>query len=462
MSLINDMSSLTWDSSSLELVFAFIMSISDDSDRVRYNDPSLKILDAGSSYEDFYSRHSQRLEHAAHCAPTSTLDWAELGKNIGQNYHLRELYLDYGDGGEDTFEDAFDFRLKGEREDLLAFSSGLESNRSLETLHINKCNLFGRGLFDMLAPFLKNNNKLLHFTIQNDDDIDYDVPTEALLSLSLSLPVCKNLTSLSLVECDMEIDGIQHLCVGIKGCTSLRSLAIQGVNALKTIKGIQEEALGYLVEAIHGHPRLRVLKLDRNEIGWNSIALLAALLEGRDSKLDALSLQGNAITTAEAMFIAGSLAGNNTLVTLDLAGNRIFEAGIKAFLKLLCDDSTIEKTYLSNHTLQSLGSPRRREQRRPAVLTGLLALNKFTRKSYVAQQKIMGVHMNGNFGMKPFAEMNVAVLPHLLSWTNPKALVRKKLDGIRQLSVLHQIVKNMPWLMCNMEYPRQASATRGV
>ena len=107
----------------------------------------------------------------------------------------------------------------------------------------------------------------------------------------------------------MSTKGVRLLSSGVKLCTSLQSLTLDGVNALKTITGFDEEALTYLVEALHDHPGVVELSLRRNDIGkqfW--VASIDALLEGPKSKLEVLNLEDNAISSMQADILADSNA----------------------------------------------------------------------------------------------------------------------------------------------------------
>ena len=87
--------------------------------------------------------------------------------------------------------------------------------------------------------------------------------------------------------------------------------------------------------------------------GWS---ILSEALVGH-STLEELYLRGNSIGDDVSINFADVLKKNTTLKTLDLASNEdITEVGWLAFADLLCSTPSIEKTLLSNHTLESLGN----------------------------------------------------------------------------------------------------------
>mmetsp|Transcript_14955 Transcript_14955/g.32251 ORF Transcript_14955/g.32251 Transcript_14955/m.32251 type:complete len:479 (-) Transcript_14955:1180-2616(-) len=440
-----------WDQEALGKVHSYLMSISDNCYRIKHNDAALTSLTLGHYSDEFYFEHvanGDSSDNTAYCVPDIGSNWARLGNDVGNNRCLKSLYFDYGDNSEDENYGPFGPRVT--RKDLAEFCSGLKFNRWIESIHIKKCDLFGMELFDYLAPFLETNANLRKITIDNEDDVDYDIGNNALRSISESLPKCTHITKLRFIECDMETEGIRLLSTGIKGCKSLKSLSLVGVNALKETTGIDGEALGHLVEALHGHPELVELTLCRNDLGRNfNFATLIFLLE--DSKLKLLNLQDNNIGGAHAAIMACALSNNSSLLTLDLSSNRITSTGWHAFLRLLCDTSSIENTRKANHALQSIGTvhqARRLDTKLLADLSFNLNLNKNRNKGYVAQQKILRHHFTGEFNMGPFVGMELTVIPFLISWIgNIGTNVTYEKDVTRRQSALNCFLKNMPWLL---------------
>ena len=86
-----------------------------------------------------------------------------------------------------------------------------------------------------------------------------------------------------------------------------------------------------------------------------------------------------------------ALINNDTLKVLRLCNsNTITAAGWGAFSTLLCDRSSVESTYLSNHTLSSLGYYRPRIGH--DLLKRHLKMNEDENKKHVAIRKIL-IHM---------------------------------------------------------------------
>ena len=80
------------------------------------------------------------------------------------------------------------------------------------------------------------------------------------------------------------------------------------------------------------------------------------LLDREESSIETLSIRGNDIGDEVAVMFAQSLINNQTLSTLDISNNRaITSSGWDSFSRLLCDVTSVNKTYLLNHTLCHMG-----------------------------------------------------------------------------------------------------------
>ena len=82
---------------------------------------------------------------------------------------------------------------------------------------------------------------------------------------------------------------------------------------------------------------------------------------------------------------------------------------MRQFIKDLCNTSSVNATYLSNHTLKAVTS-----DHLPADLSSLIELNNNRDKELVAVQKILRYHPH--LDMEPFLEWDLKVLPLAVSW----------------------------------------------
>ena len=119
--------------------------------------------------------------------------------------------------------------------------------------------------------------------------------------------------------------------------------------------------------------------------------------------------------------------------------------GWQAFSKVLCDTTSVNATFLSNHTLRSLGLNANEIE----VIRPLLELNERNDKKEIATIKILQTHED--FDMLPFFEWEFKCLPMVLGWLE-RASVCDMPENFepniepRKLSTIYQFVRGMPVL----------------
>ena len=378
--------------------------------------------------------------------PEGSLDIGWLGYFIGKNTILREIYFHWS-------------VLK----DFHKFFKGVNRNRSIQKLTFLYMDLSGGEIFQSLGPFFQNNG---------------------------------NLSKLELTACQFGA-----------GCARQFSLALRACNKSLKCIGMEEIGLGggqlvEIFEAMSVHPQLERLRLDNMNIGRNECAALANILcstnlqnlslrnnaigdEGTDvlmttcaalanSSLGVLTLSDNNITARGcrslaiilgsttsnlwildlgnnnsgdegAQIFANALTSNRKLKTLDLHYNGITAEGWSCFSKILCDTSSINKTFLSNHTLERLEDSYR-QLSIPADVDAFLALNRSNSdKKQVAIKKILKHHQH--FDMQPFFEWDLKVLPLAVEWFE-RAHAIEDTDATvidkQKLGAIYQFIRAMP------------------
>ena len=138
--------------------------------------------------------------------------------------------------------------------------------------------------------------------------------------------------------------------------------------------------------------------------------------------------------------------------------NDIADEGYSSFTTTLCDTSSINNTFLSNHTLESLSSSGSQLEDLPYNLVYSLALNASSGdKKEVAMKKIMTYHQH--FDMEPFFEWDLKVLPLVIDWfervrsiknagkgqsKRNRRIARNKSINKLKLGVIYQFVRAMP------------------
>ena len=155
--------------------------------------------------------------------------------------------------------------------------------------------------------------------------------------------------------------------------------------------------------------------------GWRAIS---AVLQNPNSELEKLDLSCNVIGNDVLISFANSLAGNNKLKELFLdyfeGPTSITNAGWEAFCRVLCNKSSIDSTFNSNHTLERITDPVNGEideAELPSDLQALLQLNRGSSKVEVARRKILDVHFSGgDISIQAFIGVDLKALPHAIAW----------------------------------------------
>ena len=182
-----------------------------------------------------------------------------------------------------------------------------------------------------------------------------------------------------------------------------------------------DESSDILCHALRTCTNLTSVTLD-NRIGNNNYNIdpreIASILEDPNCNIHYLSLENNDIDIGCATIIANSLASNTKLVHLNLQNNGLEEGIEDVFSRLLCNASTINDTYSSNHTLEKLVYRRLRSH--GTLLVSLLKLNRITNKGHVAIKKILRYHPNIDmeqlFEWGSDGERSLKALPYVIDW----------------------------------------------
>ncbi|KAL7528180.1 hypothetical protein ACHAXR_002308, partial [Thalassiosira sp. AJA248-18] len=102
---------------------------------------------------------------------------------------------------------------------------------------------------------------------------------------------------------------------------------------------------------------LQRLSLVSNYIENEGCRSIAKLIQKERPPVRRLYLDSNRIGDDGAEILCSSLKFNSTLEFLNLERTLLEERGCVAFLKILCDVSSINNTYNSNHTLRDISLP---------------------------------------------------------------------------------------------------------
>ena len=315
----------------------------------------------------------------------------------------------------------------------------------------------------MIGTFFKSNDSLSKIQIEN-----CEFGEEGARQLSLAIGNCgKSLKVLNMANDEENLENGQVVDIitalsmhpqleelrlsdvnfGRNGCIALSTLLRCTTTQLRSLNlnenNIGDAGVEMLVNALTTVNTLQDLELGATRSitirGWKEVA---SLLERPGSYLENLSIYGSNIGDKGALIFANALANNSTLKHLDLDDCRITREGWAHFSKLLCDTSSVNKTYSSNHTLQYVG-----DDRGDFDVRYLLVLNKREDKRQVAITKILHVH--SHFDMKPFFEWELKVLPLMIQWFTKASTCTSECDekiNRMRLSATYDFIREFPML----------------
>ena len=397
--------------------------------RVENNDPTLPKLCVGVGHP----------EGDAICYFKNNWRFESLGRCIGQNTNLKCLSLNLYD---EKGYDAMSLRASD-----TGFYEGLQSNTSIEELLIScEDKQLGSGssvVRNTLNEFQKNGNLV---RVYIEDAWMVEGGGNELANLLKNSNSIESFTLKNSPLSGLYSDELPPLIEGIKGHATLKELHLCGDYSFKN------EGCSALVTALLEDPvsSLKVLDLSGNKIDNDGCDALATLLGNPNCNLQSLNLRDNEIEFEGLKAIANGLSKNKKLQVLIIG---IYRNHASIFSRLLCDKSSINQTYLSNHTLQNLGDGRYLNLQLPS----LLALNKKKNKSHVAILKILKSHPN--IDMEPLfeweeeGEQTLKAMPHVVAWfERAEGAVEKEDDRgsynitQKKLSAIIQFAKAMPVL----------------
>ena len=357
-------------------------------------------------------------------------DYSKLGSYIGRNTQLETLFVELRD-----------IRLSVSDS---GFFEGIKLNSS-----INKFRLSGYNeQYGSFTPVGEVGCALLNALHENNS----------------------NITTLHIWSCNIGNVGVCMIINTTLGsCTNLKIISL-------TNNGITDELLLPMVEAIRGHSSLHELILWENRIDNAGCEALATLLQDPNCNIHTLNIHGNHIRNEGAIAIANSLVSNTKLKELNLRDNQIGNEGAiaianslanntklkeliisdnqmdnqnivqDAFSRVLCNTSSINAIYSSNHTLANLFGGYEEEERMGDPLVSLLRLNEKTNKSHAAIKKILKYHpkidMTQLFEWGTGDERNIMALPYVIDWFGrAKEAVEHVDENDRQSKMLRDYVR---------------------
>lgn len=386
--------------------------------------------------------------------PENAKELAWLGIFLGGNTIINELYTTYTYVPPPKSCDA----------GIEVFRRGLGNNKSIQKVNFCFNNLSDGRLFSMLDTFFKNNNRLKEVEVE-----ECNFGSGGVRQFSLALGGCQKslkyidisgsemgdgqvvdiITALSMHP-QLEYLDLSAMNIGRNECTALSTLLRHTTTKLQKLRLIQNDiddvGLETLKQAVNGHALQQLDIGDNDSItiqGWKS---LSTILELPGCKLEILHIDNNNIGDEGALVFANALAKNSSIKLLGLGANGMSMDGWRPFEKLLCDTSSINNTYLSNHTLNDVGStPDVPNPVVPTLVVSFLHSNRSSLdKRQVPMRKIIENH--SHFNMEPFFEWELKVLPIMMEWFIKAAALEVGSVETNKLESMYDFIKEFPML----------------
>jgi len=431
--------------------------------KLKNNDPSFTSIRVCNPGGRFHELRQERVDvrNNIYC-PSGGDDLGWLGHFIGKNTHLTRIELaNYTPSGEGA---AFS------RQDITSFGRGFNSNKSIREIKFWNINLSEGEFFPLLAPFLSNNQSLIDMEM-----LDCTLSRECAnhLALIIESRVANSLTVFVLENCgQIDDESFAAILRALSRHSRLKGLGLgdnlfgrNSYSELATLlrgsfpslyhlylgnSTIDDEGINEMAMALTENSTLTELVLSHNRsITLRGYQSLSTLLENPSCSLQMLNLKGSNVDDEAMSAVANALSNNQSLKYLFLGNNHAISAskGWVALSRALCDVSNINKTFLSNHTLQTI---RMQSVELPHCLISSLRLNRIHRgKPQVAAVNKILMH-HDDFNMDSFFECGLKLLPFVIDWfERAKDFPRDFEANIeqRKLSAMFQFVRECP-LLC--------------
>jgi Ran GTPase-activating protein (RanGAP) involved in mRNA processing and transport len=253
---------------------------------------------------------------------------------------------------------------------------------------------------------------------------ELDLQNNAIGNGGLSALVAALATCTSLETLDLSGNDLSLAATGLRSLSDWlqRAPTTTTLNHLRLVVcAINDEGLQALAQGAANH--CATLDLSENyRITASGLQCLSTSLQSESCRVETLDLQRMSIGDDGAKVLALGLIGNTSLRSLHLDKNEdggitITPAGWSAFSTALCDTSSVNNIYLSNHTLRELDDILDEHEDwdwdRPDDIDLYLQLNK-EHPQHAAKCKILMNHPY--LDMMPFFQWKLKFLPLAVDW----------------------------------------------
>lgn len=340
------------------------------------------------------------------------------------------------------------------------------------------------------------------------------------LSYAFMMGGMGKLRTLKLIGANVDDNALQTLVAGMKHCRNLVELNLCGNNqiteaGLRTLSSfLQSESCRLedlnLGSLLMGDEGARVFaaglttskSLKRLHLPFNAISndgIIAVVSAAVSENLESLNLIGNSFAIAgvrslsnliesersclkhlhlgtinfakegneegAAAILANALSNNTSLMHLDLIITNIQNVDVEHFSKLLCDTSSINNIYSSNHTIESIGNLVYVQDSKQEEIARYLDWNRYTKylgpkhRQLVPMCKIL-THYPDLADMKPFYKWKLTFLPLVADWFHRARAIRHWLKEFeifqrRKLSAMYKFIRGVPLMVADGYWSQQ-------
>ena len=401
--------------------------------------------------------------------PEGAYDMGWLGYFVGKSDHLQML----------TIVPFTPTSRASARDVIEPFFRGVSNNKSIHCIKFDSMDMLGGEVFTMLGPFFKSNHNLINIDINS---CDFGDEGGRLFALAIGNCTHGSLQKVQLENNNISEEGMVDIITALSmhphleyldldgnglrkdGCVALGTLLRCSATKLRKLfishNEINDDGIEALVPALATCSRLESMNICESPSittrGWQRFA---TILESPNSNnLESISIASNNVDDEAVATFANALANNCRLK--QLINPAISTRGWLAFSKVLCNTSSVNTTFLSNHTLWYMGVEVYENEE---TIGPLLHLNYRTNKNEVATIKILQNH--NDFDMLPFFEWEFKVLPMALSWLE-RASEYQMPEGFepnieeRKLSTIYQFVRGLPVLYVETRLRKELEDTK--
>ncbi len=320
------------------------------------------------------------------------------------------------------------------------------------------------GLLSLLRGVSRCPN-LVELNLLGNNQID----EEGLMSLSnhFQSAHCR-LENLIVDRVEMGDEGASILATGLTGYKLLKLLDVSS-------NSIGDEGIAALVSAITtaANTNLENLDLSYNRFSTAGIRSLSGLIRSERSALKMLSISNMEIDDDGISILADALSNNTSILQLSLGGyvvssRRVISesaTSVDTFSRLLCDTSSINNIYSSNHTLRGIDGGYHNYESVVLYLNMNQILSMQGQRDLIPKIKIL-IHYPDLGNMEPFYQWKLTLLPMITAWFEMASRCRvyfeesREVFQRRELSAMYKFIRGVPMLVADGYRSRQLKRVR--